>query len=72
MLANPPPDTCHHCRSGSGSWRLVEGAEQELALDDGRRVVRRGRVYVCGQCGHTVAVSAAGLHHNAWEVTKKG
>ena len=71
MLANPPPDTCDHCRSRSGSWRLVEGAEQELTLDDGRAVVRRGRVYICGICGHTVPVSTEGLHHSAWEASKK-
>jgi hypothetical protein len=71
MLYNPPPSTCDHCRSSSGSWSLVDGPEQEVALEDGRKVTRRGRAYVCSYCGHTEPIATEGLHHAAWEPPKR-
>ncbi|MGA2873292.1 MAG: hypothetical protein ABSF27_06875 [Candidatus Dormibacteria bacterium] len=62
MLYNPPPDRCDQCKHSSPNWILVEGPEQSVELNDGHRVVRRGRVYVCGACGHTVPVSSEGFH----------
>jgi hypothetical protein len=62
MLYNQPPDTCDHCRQSSADWILVDGPDQTVELNDGRQVVRRGRAYVCGACGHTVPVSSEGLH----------
>ncbi|MGH7639998.1 MAG: hypothetical protein ACREN7_07305 [Candidatus Dormibacteria bacterium] len=39
----------------------MDGAEQKLVLKGGREIIRRGRVYVCGDCGHTVPASSAGI-----------
>ncbi|HUY09016.1 MAG TPA: hypothetical protein VMW80_06140 [Candidatus Dormibacteraeota bacterium] len=61
MLYNPPPDTCDHCRQRTTAWKLVDGADQTVTLSGGRDVVRRGRVFVCGDCGHTVPVSSEGV-----------
>lgn len=61
MLYNPPPDTCDHCRQTAQAWRLVDGPEQEVELNDGRKVIRRGRVWVCSDCGHTLPVSSESL-----------
>ncbi|MGA7361433.1 MAG: hypothetical protein WBZ07_00580 [Candidatus Dormiibacterota bacterium] len=40
---------------------LVDGADQTVKLSGGREVVRRGRVFVCGDCGHTVPASSEGV-----------
>jgi hypothetical protein len=61
MLYNPPPDTCDHCKQRAAEWRLVDGPDQMVRLSDGREVTRRGRVYVCAECGHTVPVSSEGV-----------
>jgi hypothetical protein len=61
MLYNPPPDTCDHCRQRTVPWQLVDGPDQKVLLSGGREVTRRGRVYVCGQCGHTVPISSQGV-----------
>lgn len=61
MLYNPPPDTCDHCRQRSAPWRLVDGPDQTVVLSGGTEVIRRGRVYVCSNCGHTVPVSSEGV-----------
>jgi rubrerythrin len=61
VLYNPPPDTCDHCRQRTVPWRLVDGPDQKVLLSGGREVIRRGRVYVCGQCGHTVPTSSQGV-----------
>ncbi len=53
MLFNPPPAICDHCRAAT-EWILVDGPERVLVLADGRELTRRGRVCVCGRCGHTV------------------
>lgn len=61
MLLNPPPDTCDHCRQHTSAWHLVDGPEQTITLSGGQAVIRRGRVFVCGDCGHTVPASSAGV-----------
>jgi hypothetical protein len=54
-----------------GSWKLVDGPEQEVELEDGRKVTRRGRAHVCSSCGHTEPIATEGLHHPAWEPAKR-
>lgn len=38
-------------------WVRLTGPDQEVTLDDGRIVVRRGQVWVCPHCGHSTPVS---------------
>ena len=70
MLVNPPPDRCDSCkrvaRAGVGtglaagdpaSWILLDGPDTLVTLDDGRTATRRGRGWVCRNCGHTVPMS---------------
>ena len=70
MLPNPPPDRCDGCgrvaRSPGATglaagdvkaWIALDGAGGEVELEDGRRVARPGRGWVCRRCGHTVPLS---------------
>lgn len=56
MRANPPPPTCDQCKR-MPSWVRLMGPDQEVLLDDGRIVRRRGQGWVCNFCGHTVPIS---------------
>jgi rubrerythrin len=38
-------------------WERLAGPDQEVTLDDGRIVLRRGQVWVCTHCGHSTPVS---------------